>query len=352
MTSIIPPVFRTPTEADPLRVLALGAGVQSSYLFLASCFGELPKLDCAIFADTQYEPEAVYRHLDWLETVGAKAGIPIIRCGVGDLRQDAIDFRQDRVSRDGKRWASVPFYVKNQDGSRGQIRRQCTPTYKIEPMERVIREQMLGLKRGERSKPVPVIEQWIGISFEESRRCSHPGIWTKKKTWGVDLFGNKIVTEEQKIWRPLRWKCHAYPLCKWRFNADRTVEPLDYLKAPMNRDGCMIWLKRKYPGREIPRSACIGCPYRSNHEWRLMRDNDPASWAEAVEFDRQIRIKDQSGQVKRKLLVGLPFIHDTLIPLDMVNLDVDDGKRGAGCGIVIDKSGMQEGELFAGMCGV
>lgn len=84
-----------------------------------SAAGELPPLDVAIFSDTRYEPAGVYRHLDWLET---QSNVPIIRCTVGDLRQDAIDFRQDRVSRDGKRWASVPFYVKNKDGSRGQIR--------------------------------------------------------------------------------------------------------------------------------------------------------------------------------------------------------------------------------------
>lgn len=34
-----------------LRVLSLGAGVQSSVLLLMSCRGELPKLDAAVFAD-------------------------------------------------------------------------------------------------------------------------------------------------------------------------------------------------------------------------------------------------------------------------------------------------------------
>ena len=65
--------FRIPTIDDPLRVLALGAGVQSSYLLLASCAGELPRLDCAIFADTMNEPDAVYTHLDWLTKIGEDA---------------------------------------------------------------------------------------------------------------------------------------------------------------------------------------------------------------------------------------------------------------------------------------
>ena len=179
--------LRTPTVENPLIVLALGAGVQSSYLHLASDAGELPRIDVSIFSDTRDEPKDVYDHLDWMEKT---TSIPIIRVSVGDLRQDAIDFRQDRVSRDGKRWASVPFYVKNTDGSRGQIRRQCTPTYKIEPMERVIREQLLGLKRGQRSQPVPLIEQWIGISSDEGQRCSFPGVYTTKKIKiSKDLWG-------------------------------------------------------------------------------------------------------------------------------------------------------------------
>lgn len=342
---------RKPTADNPLRVLALGAGVQSSYLFLASCLGELPRLDVAIFADTQYEPADVYTHLDWLEEIGREHGIPIIRCTVGDLRADAVAFRQNRVSDDGKRHASVPFYVKNADGSKGQIRRQCTASYKIEPMERLIREQLLGLKRGQRAPREAVVEQWIGISFDEGRRCSYPGVWTKTKRKGVDLFGAECVESEAKAWRPLRWKSHAYPLCDRRYTADRRIEPLGYQQL-MDRTGCDVWLKRRFPGRKIPRSACIGCPYRSNHEWRLMRDNDPDSFADAVRFDREIREADATGQSKRKMLVGLPFVHDSLVPLDQVDFGIDDGKRGAGCGIVIDKSGMQDGGLFAGMCGV
>jgi len=339
-----------------IRVLALGAGVQSSFLLLASCKGELPRLDCAVFADTQYEPAGVYRHLDWLETEAAKAGIPVHRVTVGNLRQDAVDFRQDRVSRDGKRYASVPFYVKNKDGTKGQIRRQCTSTYKIEPMERYIRESLLGLQRGQRAPRDVVVEQWIGISFDESRRCSHPGVWQTIKSKGKDLFGHEYVESEKKVWRPIRWKNHTYPLCRWTFNPDRTVETCGHFAHPWDRGRCMAWLKRNYPGREFPRSACVGCPYRSNHEWRLMRDTDPQAWADAVEFDREIRFRDAARQLNRKMLVGLPFIHDTLIPLDMVDLDKNDGKNdgktGAGCGIITDTSGLHDEPLFAGMCGV
>jgi hypothetical protein len=42
-----------------LRILSLGAGVQSTTLALMVAHGELEPIDCAIFSDTQSEPEAV-----------------------------------------------------------------------------------------------------------------------------------------------------------------------------------------------------------------------------------------------------------------------------------------------------
>lgn len=45
------------------EILSFGAGVQSTTLLLMSCLDVLPKLDHVVFADTQWEPSAVYRHL-------------------------------------------------------------------------------------------------------------------------------------------------------------------------------------------------------------------------------------------------------------------------------------------------
>lgn len=47
-----------------LRVLSLGAGVQSTTLALMAAHGEIEPPDCAIFADTQWEPAEVYAHLN------------------------------------------------------------------------------------------------------------------------------------------------------------------------------------------------------------------------------------------------------------------------------------------------
>jgi 3'-phosphoadenosine 5'-phosphosulfate sulfotransferase (PAPS reductase)/FAD synthetase len=50
-----------------LRVLSLGAGVQSTTLLLLAAQRHLPPLDAAIFADTGWEPHAVYEHLDRID---------------------------------------------------------------------------------------------------------------------------------------------------------------------------------------------------------------------------------------------------------------------------------------------
>jgi hypothetical protein len=50
-----------------LRVLSLGADVQSTTLALMAGRGIIsPMPDCGIFADTGWEPTAVYDHLAWL----------------------------------------------------------------------------------------------------------------------------------------------------------------------------------------------------------------------------------------------------------------------------------------------
>ncbi len=102
-----------------LRILSLGAGVQSTTLLCLAADGTLPRLDAAVFADTQWEPAAVYRHLDRLEAEVAKpAGIPVLRVTSGHIRNDALN--------PAHRFASMPLHILNPDGRPGMARRQCT----------------------------------------------------------------------------------------------------------------------------------------------------------------------------------------------------------------------------------
>ncbi len=111
-----------------MRVLSLGAGVQSSTVLLMSLEGELPPLDAAIFADTGWEPAEVYEHLWRLAERCAAVGLPLHVVGAGNLREDALNPQH--------RFASMPLFVRNPDGRRGMMRRQCTREYKIAPITR------------------------------------------------------------------------------------------------------------------------------------------------------------------------------------------------------------------------
>ena len=148
-----------------MRTLSLGAGVQSTTLLLMSLDGTLPKVDCAIFADTGWEPARVYEHLALITDAAAGGGVPVLTVSNGDLRADAID--------PAHRYASIPYFVRNPDGSNGMGRRQCTSEYKLTPIRRKVRE-LLGAKAPD-FRRVPkgrIAEQWIGFSADEIGRVS------------------------------------------------------------------------------------------------------------------------------------------------------------------------------------
>jgi hypothetical protein len=93
-----------------LVALSLGAGVQSTTLLLLAVDGRLPKPDVAIFADTGWEPAAVYAQVDRAAAEAERAGIAFHRVSKGNLRRDAVD--------PAHRYASIPYFVRNPDASR------------------------------------------------------------------------------------------------------------------------------------------------------------------------------------------------------------------------------------------
>jgi hypothetical protein len=98
----------------------------------------------------------------------------------------------------------------------------------------------------------------------------------------------------------------------------------------MRRHHCVRWLEEH--GWAAPRSACIGCPFRSDAEWRAL---EPDEFADAVLVDRAIR-KPARG------IRGEQFMHRSFRPLDEADLSTAE-ERG-------------QGNLFnnecEGMCGV
>lgn len=252
-----------------LRTISLGAGVQSTTVALMAARGEIsPMPDCAIFADTGWEPRHVYDHLADLENL---LPFPVHRVAAGNIRRDLVARRSARSGR----FITVPFFLQHANGKQGIGRRQCTTHYKIEPITKKIRE-ILGVgPRGFMGRES--VEVWIGISTDEVVRATR---------------SNR------------RFEVKRFPL----------------IEARMSRRDCVRWLEeRQYsvPGK----SACVGCPFHGDATWRDMRDNRPDEWAQAIEVDQAIRESDyREGVAKMK---AKQFMHRSCLPLDQVDLRTD-----------------------------
>lgn len=246
----------------PLRILSLGAGVQSTTLLHMMIAGEVEPANHVIFADTGWEPKPVYTHLAKLEALMEKHEINFHKVSVGNIREDALDMT--------KRFASMPLYMRKEDGTKGMVRRQCTNEYKIQPLLKLQRD-LVGLAKGARSKE-HLATTIIGISWDETQRMRDAAF---------------------------SWLRNEYPL------VDRRI----------TRQMCLDWCADH--NLELPpRSACIGCPFKTDHEWRLLRDTMPEEWSDAVEFDNQLRqkLKDDGR------FYGTAYLHKSAKPLDEVDL--------------------------------
>lgn len=252
---------------DPLRVLSLGAGVQSTTTLLMAIHNELPRPDHVIFADVGWEPDNVYHHLKNLAVLMEKHDIPFHIVSNGNIRNDALNEKT--------RFASMPVFVKNEEEKLGMARRQCTSEYKIKPLLKKQRE-LAGLKPGQRCKEHRITTV-IGISYDESQRMRDPAF---------------------------SWIRNEYPL----------------VDLKMTRQDCLDWCAEKGYDKP-PRSACIGCPFKSNDEWRLLKTM-PKEWNDAVEFDHALRKNERMKQ----RFAGQVFLHRSGKPLDEVDLRTNDEK--------------------------
>ena len=192
-----------------IKVLSLGAGVQSSTVLRLAIHGEIERPDHVIFADTGWEPLEVYDHLEVLEMEMRKAGLDFHVVESGNIRIDHV--RGSGENANNYNPPSLPFFTLGPSGA-GMTPRQCTSSYKIQPIEKKIKE-LVSIGRKSKTNHVPKVEHWFGISTDELRR-----------------------TRLSKNW----WSVNYYPL----------------IDLHMSRDDCHLWLREHgYP--EAPRSCLL-----------------------------------------------------------------------------------------------
>ncbi len=191
---------------EPIHIISLGAGVQSSAMALMAAAGEITPLPrYAIFADTQDEPPEVYSYILYLKT---RLPFPIVTVTNGRLSQTF-----------GEKFVHIPAFKLKPDGTVSMGKKQCTRHFKIKPIYRYIRHTLHATNKN------PVVA-WIGITTDEISRV-----------------------------KPARVK---YVKNRWPF-----------IEMEWNRNNCIQWLKRN-GHEEPPKSACEFCPLHSDHSWRSL----------------------------------------------------------------------------------
>ncbi len=240
------------------HIISLGAGVQSSTVALMAAHSEItPMPDCAIFADTQAEPQSVYKWLDWLEE---QLPFPVHRVSRPNVIKNALKIRTSKKTDGDYMQLRVPAFTLDAKGNKGTLWRQCTSFWKVE----MIQKHCVEFK-GEG------ISMLLGISTDEAHRQKD-----SRKSW---------IT-------------HSYPL----------------IEMGMSRADCLNWMANK-GYLQPPRSACYFCPYHSDAEWIRLKRDEPEAFASAVQFER-----DMQGQMaKLDRIDSIPYLHSERKPLDQIN---------------------------------
>lgn len=242
-----------------LRVLSLGWGVQSFTLAAMSALGELPKLDMAIHADTTWEREATYafaeEYTPWLEA----HGIPVY---------SACSMSARAIERPGNTLNLIPAFFEGNKGT-VPVSRQCTSRWKIGVVHELIKQELKA--RGLKRTP-GVVEQWLGISWDEASRASN--------------------SEVQYI---------------------ENRHPLIEKATRMKRSDCITWLTKH--GLPLPKkSSCVHCPYHNQESWIEQKREYPEDWAQSVYYDKLLTATPTQIKGKRIKL----YVHRATRPLSEV----------------------------------
>ncbi len=253
---------------EPIHIISLGAGVQSSTMALMAACGEItPMPRAAIFADTQAEPKSVYTWLDWLDK---QLPFPVYRVSKGSLEKNCLSVK---FSEKNKRlsFSGIPAYIRQPDGSAGLAPRQCTRDFKIDPCTKAV-----NAVRREAEYNCTRALLWIGISIDE-------------------IYRAKAHRNSPRIE-------NRFPLFEHRFS----------------RQNCLTWMaERGFP--VPPRSACYFCPYHNDAEWVRLRDKEPEEFARAIQFEKDFQIS-----VARTPMTGVPFLHKSMKPLSEVDFSTEE----------------------------
>lgn len=212
------------------QIWSSGGGVQSSAIAALICMGELEKPDLAVIVDTERELSTTWAYLEsYVMPALCNAGVKLNV--VKKSEYATVDLMGGKDGDD----LLIPCFT-TQGGELGKLPTFCSNEWKARVMRRWAADQ-----------GVTQADIWMGFSIDEMKRVK------------VKLG---------------KWQ-NRFPLIEKR----------------MTRGDCMAAVKRMgWP--DPPRSSCWMCPNHSHHEWQWIKDNAPADFIKAVNFENQIRLVD------------------------------------------------------------
>lgn len=240
---------------EPIHIISLGAGVQSSTMALMAAHGEItPMPSFAVFADTGDEPREVY---DWIEQLR-----PLLPFRIVWAKAQSFPLSENLVNKQG--FSQIPAYSFNDKGNPSIGKRQCTREWKIRPVTRAIRQTTR--THGKRVPPNYFIV-WKGISIDESHRM-------------------KSSNDPSQAVR--------YPL----------------IDLGLSRQDCVAYLDKL--GFHVPKSACYFCPFRSDAQWKASKEK-PFEWQRILAIDQML---NRRGEYLHRSCTPLTEVDFTPDPLD------------------------------------
>lgn len=200
-------------------------------------FPLVPVYDAILFCDLGGEREWVYRQVHFIKEQCMNVGIPFYVLKNKNLKEDYMqNYGKSRV-------VTIPFWSIDENGKKGKMTRHCTIDYKIVQMQNFVRWELLGYRKGQRTKPedIQAHEMHIGFTAEEQQR-----IFDSKHK----LFVNKFPMVDMGLTR-----------------ADNYA----YVKE--------CW------GLETKGSACLFCPFHTNYFFWECKHSCPEDYAVVTAFD-------------------------------------------------------------------
>jgi 3'-phosphoadenosine 5'-phosphosulfate sulfotransferase (PAPS reductase)/FAD synthetase len=242
----------------PIRVFSYGGGVQSNAVLVLQATGQLPHpYDVFMFANVGNDsenPDTLQYVEDIAKPYAARAGIEFIEVHKTTYGEpETLYGYMHRTERS----IPIPLYMSG-NGSPG--RRACTSDFKIDVIDRAIREAGHS-----------AVVMGLGISLDEYQRA-----------------------------RDMHW---------YEQNGLRKKREYPLLDLRLHRGDCrQIALDAGLP--EPPKSSCWFCPFHRPNEWIEMRRTQPELFERAVELERMLNDKRE--------LLGKDrlFMHRALVPLD------------------------------------